>query len=113
MSHKSYVLEVCKYIIEKNGEDGWLKKGGKFEHLGYMKTKFKTKQDACSYYNRHNPHMRGLNVNNTYISDWDPNTHLLYIVRKDNSIIDTINPFSENDLPKYDVQGRKEYKWLS
>ena len=113
MSHKSYVLEVCKYIREKNGEDGWLQKGGKFEHVGYMKAKFRTKQDACSYYDRHNPHMRGLNAHNTYRSDWDPNTHLLYIVRKDNYIIDTIDPFSENDLPKDDEHGQKEYKWLS
>ena len=68
-----YVLEVIRFITEKDGENGWLQKGGKYEHLGYMKAKFKTKNDACSYYDRHNPHMRKLNVHNTWKSDWDSN----------------------------------------
>ncbi len=102
-----YVLEVCRFIIEKDGQDGWINKGGKQEHVGYMNAKFKTKNDACSYYDRHNPHMRKLNGHNTYKSDWDPNTYLFYIVRKDYMLNATIPPFDENDLP---VNG--EYKYL-
>lgn len=47
---KFYVLEVIRFITEKDGENGWLKKGSKLEHVGYMKVKFRTKKDACSYY---------------------------------------------------------------
>ena len=94
-----YVLEVVKFITEREGVDGWLNKGGKFEHIGYMKAKFKTKNDACSYYDRHNPHLRKLNAHGTYKSDWDPTTKLLYIVREDRDLIETINPFSDDDLP--------------
>ena len=99
MSNKLYVLEVVRFITEKDGENGWLNKGGKEEHIGYMKAKFRTKKDACSYYDRHNSHMRKLNAHNTYCSDWDPNTKLLYIVREDHSIIDSIPPFSIEDMP--------------
>jgi len=55
-----------------------LNKGGKLEHVGYMNPIFNTKTDACSYYDRHNKHMRSLNAHDHYKSDWDPNTHLLY-----------------------------------
>jgi hypothetical protein len=27
-----------------------------------MQAMFRSKEDACSYYDRHNPHMRGLNA---------------------------------------------------
>jgi hypothetical protein len=107
MSNGLYVLEVIKFIVERDGPDGWVNKGGKQEHIGYMKAKFKTKNDACSYYDRHNPHMRKLNIHNTYESDWDPDTHLMYIVRKDYMLNDNIPPFDEHDLP---VNG--EYKYL-
>ena len=90
-----YVLEVLKFITEKEGKNGWVEKGGKIEHIGYMNVKFKTKNDCVSYYDRHNPHMRSLNALDTYISDWDPNTKLLYIVRKDCMVIGVIPAFSE------------------
>ena len=108
---KTYVLEVVEFITEKEGDNGWLNLGGKFKHIGYMKAKFKTKKDAVSYYDRYNPHMRSLNAHGTYQSDWDPETKLLYIVREDKEIIDTINPFSEEDLPSDNVMTTK-YKWL-
>ena len=79
---KFYVLEVIRFITEKDGENGWLNKGSKLEHVGYMKVKFRTKKDACSYYKKCNPHMRELNAHGDYESDWDPNTKLMYIVRK-------------------------------
>ena len=48
-----------------------------------MKGKFKIKKDAVSYYDKHNKHMRSLNAQNNYMSDWDPKTKLLYILRDD------------------------------
>ena len=100
MAKAKYVLEVCEFIIEKEGSNGWLAQGeADSKHIGYMKGKFKTKKDAVSYYDRHNPHMRSLNAHNTYISDWDPNTKLLYIVRDDYFINATIDCFSIDDNP--------------
>ena len=93
----TYVLEVLEFITEKEGNNGWLTQGGGFKHIGYMKGYFKTKKDAVTYYNRHNPHMRSLNAYNTYRSDWDPETKLLYIVREDHDINATIDCFSLED----------------
>ena len=100
MTDTNYVLEVLKFITEKEGDNGWLLQGGKFKHIGYMKAKFKTKKEAISYYDKHNPHMRSLNAHNTYKSDWDPNTKLFYIVRDDYFINATIEQFSldENSI---------------
>jgi hypothetical protein len=89
----NYVLEVLEFITEKDGPNGWLAQGGKIKHIGYMKGKFQTKEDAVRYYNRYNPHMRPINAYNTYISDWDPNTKLLYIVRDDYGINASIDCF--------------------
>lgn len=86
----SFVLEVVRFIQDKNE---WIAKGGKLEHVGYMRARFRTKKDAASYYDRHNTHMRKLNVHNTWKSDWDPTTSLMYIVRKDYHCIQTIPPF--------------------
>ena len=108
----TYVLEVVEFITERDGDNGWLNLGGKFKHIGYMKSKFKTKNDAVSYYNRHNPHMRSINAHNNYKSDWDPNTNLLYIVREDYDINDTIDCFNIEDNPTDDGT-TTEYKWLS
>jgi len=99
MRKATYVLEVLEFITEKEGDNGWLAQGGKIKHIGYMKGHFKTKNDAVSYYDRHNPHMRSLNAHNTYESDWDPNTKLLYIVREDYHINATIDCFSIDDNP--------------
>ena len=92
---KSYLLEVCKF--EDNDD----------HHVGYMKARFRSKQYACSYYNRHNPHMRELNARGTFESDWDPKTKLFYIVREDYGLLDNISPFSKDDLP---ING--SYKYL-
>lgn len=115
MAHTGcYVLEVVKFIIKKEGPNGWLA-NGKFEHIGYMQAKFRTKEDACSYYDRHNPHMRKLNAFGTYKSDWDPKTKLLYIVRKDYGLNDIIPTFSKEDLPNTIYQNdcvTNGYKYL-
>ena len=115
MSKATYVLEVCEMIIDEDGPDGWLAQGGKIKHIGYMKGHFKTKKDAVSYYDRHNPHMRSLNAHNTYKSDWDPNTKLLYIVREDYLINATIDCFSIDDNPLCEsINGGTfiKFKWL-
>ena len=113
--NKGYVLEVVKFITDKNGDDGWLANDGKEQHIGYMKAKFRTKKDACSYYDRNNPHMRSLNAHGTYRSDWDLETQLRYIVREDHHLNDSIPPFVESDMPIIDKSNggiRYEYKWL-
>ena len=106
-NNKTYVLEVIKFISKSDGPDGWINKGGTQEHVGYMKAKFKSKEDACSYYNRHNPHLRKINAHGTFKSDWDPETKLFYIVREDYHLNDNIPPFSKDDLP---ING--SYKYL-
>ncbi len=85
-----YVLEVVKYITET---ENLMTNYGKLKHIGYMKKKFKTKREACMYYDECNPCMRKMNMLGTYISDWDPNTKLLYIVRDDYNINETVSPF--------------------
>jgi len=98
MENAKYVLEVLEFITEKQRTPA---RSGKIKHIGYMKGKFKTKEDAISYYDKHNPHMRSLNAHNTYISDWDPNTKLIYIVRDDYLINATIDCFSIDDNNKW------------
>jgi hypothetical protein len=88
-----YVLEVVRIVTEKNGDDGLLIKYGKLEHIGYMNKKFKSKNDACSFYNTYNKHMRPLNLYNTYMSGCDPNNRRLYIVRTDYGLHTNIHPF--------------------
>lgn len=115
MAKANYVLEVLEFITEKEGENGRLAQGGEIKHIGYMKGKFKTKKDAVSYYDRHNKHMRSLNAHNTYRSDWDPNTKLLYIVRVDHLINATIDCFSIDDNPFDEINngvGTTTWKWL-
>ncbi len=108
-----YVIEVIEFITKKEGDNGWLSLGGKYKHLGYMKGKFRTKQDAVSYYNRHNPHMRPLNADNNCKSDWDPNTKRMYIIRDDYFLNSTIDCFSLDDNPIINNNGEKIYNYLN
>lgn len=71
------MLEVQKFYPDGYNPE-W---NGKSEHVGYMNKLFRTKQKACDYYDAYNPHMRSLNAHKTWRSDWDPDTHLMYIVR--------------------------------
>jgi hypothetical protein len=91
-----FVLEVVRFIQDR---DEWMAMGGKMEHVGYMRARFRTQEGAASYYDLHNSHMRGLNAHNTWESDWDPITSLLYIVRRDHSLCQTIPPFDPVDEP--------------
>lgn len=75
-----YILEIQRFDIDGHIEHPeW---NGKAEHISYMNKLFKTKKEACDYYDKNNPHMRSLNRHNTWVSDWDPNSCLRYIVRK-------------------------------
>ena len=104
-----YVLEVLRFNADKQSSGDWSEP---IEHVGYMKGKFKTKKDAVTYYDKHNPHMRSLNAHNTYISDWDPNTNLLYIVRNDYFVYPTIDCFNQNDNTEVEKEGWNPFKWL-
>ena len=108
----AWVLEVAEFLTESAGYcHGCETIGDKYRHVGYMRAKFKTKKDAYSYYDRHNPHMRPLNAHGTNKSDCDPVTHLFYIVRKDYGCVCTIAPFSKTEEP--DTSGSvTTYKWL-
>ena len=83
-----YILEVQKFYPEVNPE--W---NGKSIHVGYMDKIFSTKEEAAEYYDKHNPHARGLNAHGKWRSDWDPETHLMYIVRECYSEHRNIPPF--------------------
>jgi hypothetical protein len=108
----AFVLEVVRFIQDR---DEWMAKGGKQEHVGYMRAHFQTKKDVASYYDRHNSHMRGLNAQNTWASDWDPNTSLMYIVREDKHLTHTISPFDPEDEPaieRTESGVHTESRWL-
>ncbi len=77
---RPYILEVQKF--EPKGHNIHPEWNGKCEHIGYMNKIFKTKQEASDYYDKYNPNMRSLNAHNTWCSDWNPQTHLKYIVRE-------------------------------
>ena len=90
-------------------ENGWVPEVGIYQgklpnkgrfHLGYMKKFFRTREDACEYYDRCNPHMRPLNAHGTYRSDWDPETHLFYIVRANHCFNARMEPFDETLLER-------------
>ena len=87
---KIYVLEAAKFTDVHPREN---------VHVGYMRAHFRTKKDACSYYDRHNKHMRSLNALNTWSSDWDPETRLYYIVRDWYGLKETVPPFDPKDEP--------------
>lgn len=88
-----WCLEILRFVhdVDQGGT------GNKLTHVGYMDAHFKTRNDAASYYNRHNPHMRPLNAHGTWISDWDPDTHFKYAVRKDHHVAMTVAPFDPKD----------------
>lgn len=75
-----YILEVQKF--NPNGHTENPEWNGKSEHLGYINKVFKSKKEASEYYNRFNPHMRNINADNNWCSDWDPESFLMYIVRE-------------------------------
>lgn len=81
-----YVLEVVRFD-----------EGIGFTHVGYMKRRFRDKDEACIYYDAYNKHMRPLNAYNDFKSDWDPDTRLAYIVRRDYVMTLTIKTFKPDE----------------
>ena len=84
-----YVLEVQQFIPQVDDTQN-----GKFKHVGYMNKIFKSKQEACDYYDNMHQHMRSLNQHNTWTSDCDPqNDNLRFRVRDFRGEILTLEPF--------------------
>lgn len=93
MPSVTYTLEVLEFQPWEDGIDYT----SAYKHVGFMDARFRTKKDAASYYDRHNPHMRPLNAHNTWVSDWDPQTRRAYVVRVDIDIQSTVPPFDVSD----------------
>ena len=91
---KIYILE--EQVLDSNpgiNKESETCKG--FQHIGYVKKLFSSKEEAVFYYNRINPHMRSLNVNGNYTSDVDPELNIRSRVRVfQNEIL---------DIPDYDI----------
>ncbi len=110
MPDMGYTLEVVRF----NQPDGKAGEGGpiaKYTHVGYMDAHFRRKRDACSYYARHNPHMRALDAYGGRYSDWDPTTHLAYIIREEQSVHATVPPFDPADA-SVRKGNEKSSEWL-
>jgi hypothetical protein len=86
-----YILEVQK--INLAGHNAYPES----EHIGYINKVFKTKQEASDYYDKFNPHMRLLNADKNWCSDYDPNSGLMYIVREHFYEYLKISPFEDNN----------------
>jgi hypothetical protein len=86
-----YILEVQQFF--SNGHNTNPEWNGKKEHIGYLNRIFKTKQEACDYYHMHNQHLRVINSEYNWCSDWDPETKLLYVIRKHTGEFMKISPF--------------------
>jgi len=65
-----YILQVEKFVK------------GQRKYKGFVDKLFETKQEAAEYYNNLFPHMRPLNYNKTWRSDWDAETKLMFVVRR-------------------------------
>ena len=94
----TYTLEVVR-LIENSNATHLVQ--CKFEHMGYMSVTFKTKKLAAEYYDLHNKHMRKLNALGNWTSDYDPKTHLAYIVRDDYNIYSSITPFDREQMNEW------------
>ena len=87
-----YILEVQQFFI--NGNITHPEWNGKKEHIGYINKIFNTKQEASDYYHIHNQHLRTINSAHNWCSDWDPETKLLYVIRKYTGEFLKIPPFT-------------------
>jgi hypothetical protein len=91
-----YILEVQKF--NPTGHLSQSEWNGKGIHVGYMNKVFKTKNQACAYYDMYNPTMRPLNGHHTYQSDWNCHTHLLYVVHEYGDEYLSIPSFEEDEI---------------
>ena len=63
----------------------------------------------------HTSKLRIYGCNHTWRSDWDPTTSLMYIVREDHDLNQTILPFDPTDEPaieRTESEVRIKYRWL-
>jgi len=88
----TYILEVQQFF--SNGHNTHPEWNGKKEHIGYINKIFNTKKEASNYYKIHNQHMRDINSEFKWCSDWDPQTKLLYVIRKHTGEFLKISPFT-------------------
>lgn len=96
--NRGYTLEAQIYTENKWKTNPAIQK---FNHLGYMQALFRSRRQACAYYDFWNPHMRPLNEHGTYCSARDPETNIRYVVRKFYRETQTIPPFDLRDKPKF------------
>lgn len=87
-----YILEVQQFYTD--GHRTHPEWNGKKEHIGYLNKIFKTKQEASDYYKIHNQHLRSISSQHNWSSDWDPETNLLYVIRKYTGEFLKISPFT-------------------
>ena len=57
-----------------------------FHHVGYIAKTFSTKQAAADEYRAANPHMRSIQRETDWTSDWDPVTRRRFIIRKNSNV---------------------------
>lgn len=74
-----FVLETLRYCEDLEEK---IRLNGCYEHIGYVNKVFKTKKQAAAYYNTYHPHMRALEMQGGWLSDYDPDTKLCYAVRE-------------------------------
>ena len=105
----TWCLEVVRFLVDP---EEWRAANSKRVHVGYMDAHFLTREDAASYYDRHHAgRMRALNAHGTWCSGWDPDTCLMYIVRKDYWVAMTVPPFCLTDASTVEDDTTK-WKWL-
>lgn len=90
-----YVMEAYMLEVQIFSRLSCQERDGGFRHIGYMNKVFRSQEDACRYHDLHRPNCRGINAHGNYVSDWDPQTNLRYVVRRYHYEVLTIPPFTE------------------
>lgn len=90
-----YVMEAYMLEVQLYSRFSCQDRDGIFRHIGYMNKVFHSKEEACRYHDLHMPNGRKINAHGDYVSDWDPQTYLRYVVRRYNYEVLTIPPFAE------------------
>jgi hypothetical protein len=93
MYKMTYILEIQRFYYDWSSK--YQEVHPKSWKVGYMDKLFDSRQEASDYYDKFNPHMRSLNTFNTWISEFDPETRLGYIVKEYTNQVLTIPPFED------------------
>jgi hypothetical protein len=75
-----YVFEVQKMYYELNNNNNEVIP--KSWCVGHVNKVFETREEAEEYYEKLNPHMRPINKYKNWISDFDPETRLGYLIQE-------------------------------